>query len=93
MVLLLNPDANIGTLWQTTLMIFLFLILTFAFNIFLAKYLPLAEGVVLVVHTLGFFAFLLVLWVLPSHAPAHQVFTQFEDGGGWGAYLPSIMCA
>ncbi|KAF2726093.1 amino acid transporter [Polychaeton citri CBS 116435] len=85
MVLLVNPEANIGTLWQTSLLIFLFLFLTFAFNIFLAKYLPLAEGIVLVVHVIGFFAFLLTLWVLSDHVPAKRVFTEFQDGGGWGS--------
>jgi len=85
MTLLINPNANVSTLWQTTLIIFLFLILTFGFNLFLAKYLPLAEGVVLVVHTVGFFAFLLTLWVLSDHTPAYQVFTEFQDGGGWGS--------
>ena len=84
MALLINPDANVGTLWQTTLMIFLFLFLTFAFNIFLAKYLPLAESIVLVVHALGFLAFLIVLWALSDHAPAKDIFTTFQDGGGWG---------
>ena len=44
MALLKNPDANITALWQATLLIFLFLLLMFSFNIFLAKYLPVIEN-------------------------------------------------
>lgn len=43
MTLLKNPDANITTLWQSTLMIFLFLALIFFVNIFLPQYLPAIE--------------------------------------------------
>lgn len=50
MVLLVYPDANVGQLWQTTLIIFLFLLLTFAFNIYLAKFLPQAESAILILH-------------------------------------------
>lgn len=85
LVLLVNPDANVGSLWQTTLLIFLFLFLTFAFNIFLAKYLPIAESTILVVHLMGFVTFLGVLWRMSDLAPAEQVFTQATDGGGWGS--------
>lgn len=50
MVLLVNPDANFGALWQITLVIYLFMILSFAFNLYMASYLPLAEGTILVIH-------------------------------------------
>lgn len=84
LILLKNPDANITALWQTTLLIMAFLIVATAFNIFLARQLPLAEGIFLIVHIFGFFAFLAVLWIMSDHAPASQVFGQFEDYGGWG---------
>ena len=84
LVLLWHPDANVATLWQTTLFIMLFLVAGTAFNIFCARQLPLTEGIFMVVHVVGFFTFVIVLWVTSEHAPAHQVFTQFEDYGGWG---------
>ncbi|GAB7350015.1 hypothetical protein MBLNU459_g0689t1 [Dothideomycetes sp. NU459] len=87
LVLLVYPDADIGTAWQTSLMIFAFLFITFGFNIFLSHKLPLAEGLVLVLHVLGFFAFLIVLWVMPgsSRNSASTVFTSFSNGGGWSS--------
>lgn len=84
LVLLKNENANITTLWQTTLLIFAFLIIACAFNIWLARTLPMAEGIFLMLHVFGFFAFLLVLWIMSDHAPASAVFTNFNDLGGWG---------
>lgn len=44
MILLQYPEANIGGLWQTTLMTFVWIIITVGFNMLLAQQLPLAEG-------------------------------------------------
>ncbi|KAK0842774.1 hypothetical protein LTR91_011967 [Friedmanniomyces endolithicus] len=78
MVLLVNPNADVGTLWQSTLLVFLFVLLTVGFNVFFAHHLPLAEGIVLFLHVFAFFAFLLTLWIMADHAPAVQVFTTFK---------------
>ncbi|KAK3117303.1 hypothetical protein LTR53_001484 [Teratosphaeriaceae sp. CCFEE 6253] len=83
-VLLVYPEANVKTLWQTALLVCLFVILTVGFNIFFAHHLPLAEGIVLFLHIFAWFAFILTLWIMADHAPAAQVFTTFNDGGGWG---------
>lgn len=77
MILLINDDANVSELWQTTLLVFLVLFLTVGFNIFFAQHLPLAEGVILFIHVFGFFAFLLTMWIMAEHAPAEKVFTEF----------------
>ncbi|KAF2716652.1 amino acid transporter [Polychaeton citri CBS 116435] len=91
MVILVYPDADVLRLWQTALMIFAVLVLAFAFNLYLAKYLPLAEGVVLVLHVVGFLAFLIVMWAITDHVDAKKVFTEFEDGGGWGNMGLSVL--
>lgn len=67
-------------------MLFLFVCLTVAFNMFASHQLPLAEGIIFVLHVVGFFVFLIVFWVMADKAPAHDVFFQFSNGGGW----PSI---
>lgn len=61
MILLVSPEASIASLWKTTLIVFLFVFLTVAFNVFFAQQLPLAEGIVLAVHIFGFFAFMLTV--------------------------------
>ncbi|KAL8905156.1 MAG: hypothetical protein Q9207_002815 [Kuettlingeria erythrocarpa] len=84
LILLKDENANVAALWQTTLFIMIFLIVAVAFNVFLASKLPLAEGIFLIVHIFGYFAFLIVLWTMSDHAPASQVFGTFSDKGGWG---------
>jgi len=44
----------------------------------------LIEGVVLFVHIFGFFAILIPLWVMGPVGDAAEVFTTFNDYGGWG---------
>lgn len=78
MVLLVYPNASVAELWQTTLFIFMFVFLTVGFNVFFGRHLPLAEGIILFVHVFGFFAFVCTLWIMADHAPAAQVFTQFQ---------------
>ncbi|KAK5718879.1 hypothetical protein LTR17_015559 [Elasticomyces elasticus] len=78
MVLLIYPDSTVSDLWKATLIIWLFVLLTVGFNIFFARHLPLAEGIVLFLHIFAFFAFLLVMWIMADHVPASQVFTTFQ---------------
>lgn len=82
MVALNNPDY-VPTNWQAVLIIWAVLTFSLVFNTFLAARLPLLEGVVLVIHVCGFFAILIVLWVLADTDPASEVFTSFYNGGGW----------
>jgi choline transport protein len=84
LVLLKNNDANFTSLYQTTLLVMLFLLISVGFNIFFARSLPTAEGIFLIVHVFGYFAYLIVLWIMSDHAPAKQVFATFVDEGGWG---------
>lgn len=111
MVLLVYPDADIRQHWQTTLLVFAFLAITFLFNLYAARFLPLAEGFILMLHVvsctfrrstcytklirvllqIGFLAFLIPMWSITTHAPAEQVFTQFNDGGGWGSDGLSVL--
>jgi choline transport protein len=85
MVLLAYPDAEIGKLWHVTLLMMLWLILMVGFNIFLAQHLPLAEGIVLVLHVFAFFAFLILFWTMAERSPAEEVFTTWTNGGEWSS--------
>lgn len=85
MVLLVYPDAHIGELWHITLIMFLWLLLMVGFNIFLAQHLPLAEGIVLVLHVFAFFAFLILFWTMAERSDTKEVFTTWTNGGGWSS--------
>ncbi|KAF2766876.1 amino acid transporter [Teratosphaeria nubilosa] len=71
--------------WQGTLIIWAVLTFSIVFNTWFAAKLPLLEGVVLVLHILGFFAILVPLWVLGNRGKASEVFFTFSDGGMWGS--------
>lgn len=53
MILLTHPEATLDELYQTTLLVFAFVLLTVGFNIFFAQHLPLAEGIILFAHIFG----------------------------------------
>jgi choline transport protein len=55
------------------------------FNVFLAKRLPVIENVLLVIYFVGFFVVVLPLWLMGPRTPAHEVFTTFNNGGGWSS--------
>jgi len=84
-LIVLNNPSYTPTRWQGTLFtIAISLIATF-FNTYGAKQLPLLEGLILFLHIFGFFAILIPLWVLSPKNSAKEVFTTFQDGGGWGS--------
>lgn len=84
-LMVLWDDTYVPARWEGTLLTMaMALIMTF-FNTYGARQLPLLEGVVLCLHVLGFFAILIPLWVLAPKQSAVKVFTDFQDGGGWGS--------
>jgi len=49
------------------------------------------QNLLLVVHVLGFMGVVIVLWVLGPRRSARDVFTNFENKGGWGSIGLSLM--
>jgi amino acid transporter len=82
LIALNNPDY-MPEGWQGTLLVIAVTAFCIIFNTFLAKRLPMVEGLVLIIHILGFFAVLIPLWVLAPRASASDVFTTFLNLGGW----------
>lgn len=83
LVILNNPDY-VPQQWHGTLLIWAVLTFSLVFNTYFASKLPLLEGIVLVLHILGFFAVLIPLWVLGNPTPPSELFFTFSDGGNWG---------
>ncbi|RDI80235.1 hypothetical protein Vi05172_g9750 [Venturia inaequalis] len=83
-LIVLWDETYVPARWQGTLLtIAMALVMTF-FNTYGARQLPLLEGLVLCLHVFGFFGILIPLWVLAPKQSAVKVFTDFQDGGGWG---------
>lgn len=83
-LIVLNNSGYVYERWHGTLLTIAVVVFCSLFNTFLAKRLPLVEGIVLILHIVGFVAIIVVLWVLAPRSSAHDVFTQFLDGGNWG---------
>ena len=52
-------------------------------NTVVSSLLPKIEGLILVLHVLGFFAVLIPLVYMAPHGSASDVFTLFLNEGGW----------
>jgi amino acid transporter len=81
----LNNADYVFKNWHGTLLVIAITAFCIIFNTFLAKKLPMVEGIVLIVHLLGFFAVLIPLWVLAPRNSAKVVFTEFLNLGGWSS--------
>lgn len=77
--------------WQTTLLMWAVIACAVVFNTVISSLLPKAEGLILVIHVLGFFAILVPLVYLGPHGDAETVFTSFLNGGGWPTQGLSFM--
>ncbi|RKU42407.1 hypothetical protein DL546_005020 [Coniochaeta pulveracea] len=84
LITLNNPDY-VPQGWHGTLLVIAVTAFCIIFNTVLAQRLPMVEGLVLMVHILGFFAVLIPLWVLAPRASASDVFTTFLNLGGWSS--------
>ena len=69
--------------WHGTLLLIAVVLFSIFFNTVAAKYLPMVEGLILIVHVFGFFALMIPLWALAPRNDASLVFTEFNNGGEW----------
>ena len=80
----LNHDNYVPELWHGTLLFWAIVIIAVLINTAATSLLPTIETFILVLHVAGFFAVLIpVVHLAPNKASAHDVFTQFSNGGGW----------
>ena len=81
----LNVEGYVIKGWHGTLLTIGVVLFAIVWNTLLVRKLPLLEGIVLVFHVFGFFAFLVVLWVMSPKSDPKVVFTDFQDNGNWGS--------
>ena len=79
-----NPDfAAQG--WQFALFTMAFVSFAILFNMFAINKLLLVEGLVVIIHLFGFFAFVVIFWVMGPRNSASETFLTFTDANGWGS--------
>ncbi|KAM3421995.1 hypothetical protein BST61_g2372 [Cercospora zeina] len=90
-LIILNNPSYVPERWHGTLLVIAVAAFAVLFNTVLAKKLPMVEGLLLILHVLGLFAIIIVLWVLAPTANAKNVFTKFTNAGGWSSNGTSFM--
>ncbi|KAF5676110.1 GABA transporter [Fusarium heterosporum] len=87
----LNYEGFEPQLWQGTLLFWAIFLFAVFINTLVSSVLPKFEGLILILHILGFFAILIPLVTLGPHASASDVFTVFVNNGGWSSQGVSFM--
>lgn len=90
-LMVINDVSYTFERWHGTLLVLAITLFAILFNTYLAKRLPMVEGIVLFLHVCGFIAILVPLWVLAPRNNAHAVFTEFHNGGGWSSTGLSVL--
>jgi amino acid transporter len=91
LAILNNPKDYIPEAWHGTMLVIAITFFAIIFNTFLANKLPLVEGLVLALHVVGMFAIIIPLWILAPRNSAKEVFTHFQNNGGWSSMGTSFM--
>ncbi|ROV98095.1 hypothetical protein VMCG_06951 [Cytospora schulzeri] len=84
LILLTHPDYITSMQnWHGTLLFWGVILLGFSINTAMGTLLAKFEGLVLIIHFLGFFAVILPLLLLSEHGSSASVFDTFYNLGGW----------
>ncbi|GAB7351785.1 hypothetical protein MBLNU459_g2359t1 [Dothideomycetes sp. NU459] len=87
----LNVEGYVWKDYHGTLLTIAVISTAAVFNLFLAKQLPLLEGILLILHIVGFFAIIIPLWVMAPRANPHDALLHFTNFGGWSSTGLSAM--
>lgn len=79
-LVVLNYPDYVFEQWHATLIMMAISAFSVIFNVFLARRLPMIEGIVLIIHVAAWIGILVTLWVLAPISDT-SVFTNFNDAG------------
>jgi choline transport protein len=88
----LNYPSYVPQVWHGILIFYAIVAVAVLFTTALSRIFPSLEALVLILHILGFFAFMLVfLYLAPEKTPASVVFGTFLNGGGFSSNAQSVL--
>ncbi len=90
LIVMNNPTYTFER-WHGTLLFWAVIFLAILINTVVSSLLSKLEGLILIVHVLGFFAILIPLVYMAPHGSASDVFTVFLNHGGWPTQGLSFM--
>ena len=76
---------TLSTGWHAALLTMAFVTSAIFFNTSAIGKLPILEGLAVLLHIFGFFAFIIILWVMGPRAAPEPTLTHFKDGNNWGS--------
>ena len=82
-LIVLSHPEYVFERWHGTLLFWAVLLVAIFINTVVSSMLPKIEGLILILHVLGFFAVLIPLVYMAPHGSASDVFTLFLNEGGW----------
>lgn len=82
-LIILTQPSYVPKAWHSTMLYWAILVFCLAINVVGGSLLPKFEGLILVLHILGFFAVLIPLVYLSDHGTTADVFTTWANEGGW----------
>lgn len=77
-----NPDYAFPA-WHGSLLVIANILITDVGNIYGSRYIPRVQTLFFVLHIMAFFCVIIPICVLAPKASAKEVFTSFENTGGW----------
>jgi choline transport protein len=88
-----GDQSTFTTAWQGTLLAIANVLIVAAANVWGAKFLPLTQILLMVLHITLFVALIAILWAMGQHVPASEVFglQRFENFGNWSSIGLSLM--
>lgn len=69
--------------FHATLLSIAVIVFAIVFNTVLAQRLPMLEGIIVVLHVLGFFAIVIPLWIMAPRTKPEIALLEFTNNGGW----------
>lgn len=89
-LMVMNNASYVPQRWQLVLLYWAMIAFAITVNTLISALLPKVESVILIVHTVGFFAILVPLIYWAPHGTASDVFTLFLNEGGWSTQTLSF---
>ncbi|KAG6012157.1 hypothetical protein E4U54_007695 [Claviceps lovelessii] len=77
--------------WHGTLLVMAISLIALAANVYGARLLPHWQNIVFVVHIAAYFAVLAPVWVNAPQVESTQVWSDFENSGGWSSMSLAIL--
>ena len=84
-IILVNNENYAFPSWHGTLLAIGAMLVAYTVNVYGAKALPKWQIAVFVVHIGAYFGYLVPVWINAPKASHEQVWSTFENGGGWSS--------